>query len=122
MKTPDKIKKGLEHCTIDGADCTGCTYRDECMEEYDVAPIQRDALAYIKQLEDGAANMAKIIESAYKQRDAAIEDLRGRCFACVHAKPHEKYPQFNACQHLAAAVGGNGARECEHWQWRRVQE
>ena len=52
MKTPEEIKKGLEHCTTDGADCTGCIYRDECMEEYDNAPIQRDALAYIQQLED----------------------------------------------------------------------
>ena len=51
MRMPEEIKKGLEHCAIEGADCTGCVYRDECMEEYDNAPIQRDALAYIQQLE-----------------------------------------------------------------------
>lgn len=70
MKTPDEIKKGLEHCTIDEADCTGCTYRDECMEEYDVAPIQRDALAYIRRLEQ--------INADFAERTAQLESQVGK--------------------------------------------
>lgn len=120
-RTPEEVKKGLECCLEEHA-CVRCPY-DDCDEGWHcVVERDEDALAYIKQLEDGAANMAKIIESAYKQRDAAIEDLRGRCFACVHAKPHDKYLTLISCPHTAAAIGGKGKRDCAYWQWRGVQE
>lgn len=79
VKTHEEIKKGLEQCTTDGADCTGCIYRDECMEEYDNAPIQRDALAYIQQLEEREWELFDLLSSAwftkccyFKQEDGMV--------------------------------------------------
>lgn len=49
MKTPDEIKKGLEHCNP-AMECDGCPYqignRFECINH-----LLRDSLAYIQQLE-----------------------------------------------------------------------
>lgn len=50
MTLSKKAMTGLEHC-INGEDCTGCIYRDECMESYDVKPMLTDVRCYIKQLE-----------------------------------------------------------------------
>ena len=76
MKTPKEIKKGLEHCAIEGADCTGCVYRDECMEEYDNAPIQRDALAYIQQLEEKVSKLEKRCDAEQLNATYAITELK----------------------------------------------
>lgn len=62
------------------------------------------------------------LEQVKRERDAAVEDMRGRCFACAHARPHDKYPNLNVCQFIPVALGGQGVRECELWQWRGVQE
>jgi hypothetical protein len=49
MKTPDEIKKGLECCVSDCmSDCNKCPY--DGMPCNDMG-LQRDALAYIQQLE-----------------------------------------------------------------------
>lgn len=62
------------------------------------------------------------LEEVARERDAAIEEMRGRCYACANAKPHEKYQNFNTCAHLSAAVavGGYGKTRCDKWQWRGV--
>ena len=75
MKTPDEIKKGLETCI---GKCTGnkphCPYDtcgDGCMDS-----MNRDALAYIRQLE--------------RERDAAVEQMRNAnpcCVFCKHYSP-----------------------------------
>ena len=48
MKTPDDIKKGLECCRK--GNCKGCPYKEgeyiDCQEQ-----LEKDALAYIEQLE-----------------------------------------------------------------------
>lgn len=56
MKTPDEIKKELERCTsyIYGFRCEGCLYGidAEKVESDCVDALLKDALAYIKQLEN----------------------------------------------------------------------
>ena len=54
MKTPDEIKKGLQYCFMEEhSTCSGCPYDDsedhelKCLDE-----IQKDAFAYIQQLEE----------------------------------------------------------------------
>ena len=76
MKKPDEIKKGLEHC-INGEDCTGCTYHDDCATALDCNPMHKDLQAYIHQLES--------------KLHQAVEDIRmlGRtgefiCPVCAH--------------------------------------
>lgn len=50
MKTPDEIKKGLQHCCEDG--CKGCPYEDDCNMADALSMLACDALAYIQQLEN----------------------------------------------------------------------
>lgn len=49
-KTPDEIKKGLEHC-INGQSCRGCPYCEECAIASDCNPMHKDLKGYIQQLE-----------------------------------------------------------------------
>lgn len=64
------------------------------------------------------------LEQVRQERDALMEELRGRCFACVHVKQHDSFPQFNTCAHVVNGLAflGDGKRECAHWEWRGVQE
>ena len=49
MKTPEEIKKGLEHCSEDG--CKGCNYKEDCDMADGFSVLAFDALACIQQLE-----------------------------------------------------------------------
>lgn len=51
MRTPDKIKRGLEHCR-NNAQCLGCEYADKRDRKYSCEDeLLQDALEYIEQLE-----------------------------------------------------------------------
>lgn len=87
MKTPEEIKKGLETCI---GKCTGnkphCPYHscgDGCMDS-----MNRDALAYIQQLEAQNAELLGKIKQLEQERDAAIHDLKKtrECTTCEYAK------------------------------------
>lgn len=56
MKTPEGIKKGLECCAADEP-CGGCPYRSEV--DMCIGMIARDALSYIRQLENQIADIGK---------------------------------------------------------------
>lgn len=69
MKSPDEIKKALECCFYDSAQCADCPYYPvNCDRE-----LVRDAREYIRQLE--------------AERDAAVEHIKRlkRCADCKHA-------------------------------------
>lgn len=66
------------------------------------------------------------IETLEKERNAAINELRGICWACINA---EKYPPsptglMVTCPHMRergkAACAGRGGSDCPHWEWRGV--
>ena len=90
-RTPEEIKKGLGHCSIEGADCTGCVYRDECMEEYDNAPIQRDALAYIQHLEMREWDLFDLITSAWFGKRCYFQQDDGT----VYSRASGEYMSFD---------------------------
>lgn len=70
VESPDKLKKGLE-CCGNSCDCKKCPYyRKSRCEEKD-----RDALAYIRQLEAE-------LEAVKRERDAAVRWLIGNCNVC----------------------------------------
>lgn len=50
MKTPDKIKKGLEACSASGG-CRICPYHELGSGKKCIPAVSSDALAYIRQLE-----------------------------------------------------------------------
>lgn len=56
MKTPEDIKKGLECCAADEP-CGECPYRLEV--EMCIGMIARDALSYIRKLENQVADLGK---------------------------------------------------------------
>ena len=151
MKTLYEIKKALGICSNGGIwDCDVCPYGDsddgwECRSD-----LYEGAAAYIQQLENQLADACENVEQlsaeleqsqqvnagleimlnsaqsaaeTWKRKcDAAVEDLKGRCFSCANAKPHEKYQNLIVCPHIKTAVGGNGNRDCAHWKWRGVKD
>ena len=60
MKTPDKIKNGLDHCAHapDGL-CKGCPYNDDCYIEDGFSVIAHDALEYIHSLENHISELTE---------------------------------------------------------------
>ena len=93
MKTPDEIKKGLDHCGEDG--CKDCPYVQDCTMMDGFSELAKDSLAYIQQLE--------------AERDAAVKSLRGRCFECKHNK-------------TSVCLICSKDKELKYWQWRGVQK
>lgn len=71
---------------------------------------------------------ADAIETLLKERDAAVEDLRGSCWCCSNGKPWEKAGPLSkmiCCKHMkewgAVAISGKACK-CQYWQWRGPQE
>lgn len=60
MKTPEEIKKGLQHCAVPGiVTCMGCPYDDghiDCTKDKNT-----DALAYVLQLESTYSQVSKAL-------------------------------------------------------------
>lgn len=80
MTLSKKAMTGLEHC-INGEDCTGCIYRDECMESYDVKPMLIDVRCYIKQLEAQIAKEMNV--SSWISAKDMLPD--NQCLAVVYS-------------------------------------
>ena len=122
MKTPDEIKKGLEHC-INADGCPGCPYYEECIVAQDCNPMHAHALAYIQQL-----------ERSYDVHRQIIEELN-LYIAAWGVHQHEwvsvkdRQPCVQECRYLiclndgfiATAIWDNGwnlwadAGEVTHW-------
>lgn len=70
---------------------------------------------------------ADAIEILLAERDAAVEDLRGRCWCCVHGKPWEPagpLSKLTGCEHLSefgVLARGGGKCKCTYWEWRGPQ-
>lgn len=68
---------------------------------------------------------ATAIETLLKERDAAVEELRGICWCCAHGKKWEEAPEWSkmtVCEHMGEMFNGiacSGAkRKCQYWRWR----
>lgn len=109
-KTPDEIKKGLEHC-INGTSCRGCPYCEECAIASDCNPMHKDLQEYAQQLEEFAdkkiVELFEKVEQLQAERDAAVKSLRGRCFECKHNK-------------TSVCLICSKDKELKYWQWRGV--
>lgn len=61
-------------------------------------------------------------EKAEKERDAAIEDMRGICYLCANAKPYSEFSQrMMTCEHIKA-VASTKSPGCKHFKWRGQKE
>lgn len=94
MKTPEEIKRGLEHCASYNP-CFQCDYdaRDwpRC-----VTRLHGDAKAYIQQLE--------------REREVMIERVKGSCYHCKHG------PTVASESPCADCIDGR------YWEWRGVED
>lgn len=61
MRTPDEIKRGLDHCCEDG--CKDCPYEQDCTMTDGFSELARDSLVYIQQLEADNAQHVRCIEN-----------------------------------------------------------
>ena len=106
-RTPEEIKKGLECCSVDGLSCSNCSYCVSC--DADIHALERDALAYIQQLENHIGELTEMVHQLERERDAAVSDLENnkRCETCIN------YTPGYFCL---------GCRQGSNWQWRGVQE
>ena len=126
MKTPDEIKKALECCFYDSAQCGECPYYPvSCDRE-----LVRDAREYIRQLEsklecsqmtiDGlTATLLKcdtIIKQLQTERDAALETIYEMA-KCITEDVCEWCDQTE-CERLCMMH----ATERPGFKWRGVQK
>lgn len=102
-----RIVDALRFCT-DDHECQRCEYDDLCLPCY--KPGSRAA--------DLIEQLTAELEQVRRERDAAVEDLRGRCYACANARSHKKYPNLKTCEYFSIAVGGYEITRCDKWQWR----
>ena len=74
MKTPEEIKKGLNHCSEDG--CKQCPYKDDCDMADGFSVLAGDANAYIQQLENHICELTEKVEQleAEQTKWISVED------------------------------------------------
>lgn len=133
MKSPEEIKKGLEHC-VKLTVCSDCPYSEcrNCDDE-----LFMDALAYIQQIEariNVLIPQAVLFEEAiaagekYKrERDAAVEQLkevdRIDLFSCSHCKNEENSVcEFVDCENCDKDCPCATCVDMSNWKWRGAQE
>lgn len=127
MKTPDDIKKAHECCIDMMCHMGECAYESErnnwekggCFNERG-----RDALAYIKQLENHIGELTEKVaqlDHVTRERDALLEIVKelGECNYCKHNSycPHT-IPDCMNCKD-----GNCKCYSCGHqskWQWSGV--
>lgn len=62
------------------------------------------------------------------ERDAAVEELRGLCWCCVHGEKWAEAPVWSkaiTCEHMRESgtlARGGGKCKCPHWKWRGPQK
>lgn len=102
-RTPEETKKGLSLCYADVCDCSECPYFN--MEDCD-KKLASDVLMLFQQLE--------------RERDAAVERLRGWCEVCVHWENEDSIAFCDGCTHNYPFE--HETNFTDRWQWRGVQE
>lgn len=123
MKTPDEIKKGLEHCSEDG--CKGCNYEDDCNMADGFSVLAADALAYIQQLEEDQKER-DVLADAYQELeanqpkwisvDAEQKPVHGHEYLCVCSLPDDPKHEWDWMMVLRwYAYGSNGYVDRPHF-------
>lgn len=134
MKTPDDIKKGLQHCK--GANpCADCTYDRRDFPQC-IIRLQSDALSLIRQLEAGLAQWEDVsaspgavediarenyrltqeLEAVNRERDAAVKILfeHGECDGCKHLPKGAEEEPCISCNRSWMY------EEDDNWEWQGV--
>ena len=110
MKTPEEIKRGMEHCAEIG--CKGCPYEEDCKMFDGFSIPAEDAYFYIQQMEQDNAQKDERIRQLEREKELLIEQLHGACHACKH---QDKSTLKESCIYCIMGVHPN-------WEWRGVEE
>lgn len=69
-----------------------------------------------RELQDRVARLIAEVERLKRERDAAVSQLRGKCWSCANGKPWDKgHGGLYTCKHIRLAAN---KPDCEHWAWR----
>lgn len=135
-KTPDEIKRGLEHC-ISGTSCRGCPYCEECAIASDCNPMQKDLQEYIRQLEADKQQLEGMLTHMNQLRDAAarralqmeerVHQLEAERDALLKYITDSSWAACDICEY---GKDGASAMNCKHiwengvpcFEWRGVQK
>lgn len=104
MKTADEIKEAMLHCSPVSCRSTGCPYKADTPKYEGDMPVCRMKLWH---------DMRHLIHQLEAERDAAVEDMHGRCPSC---KYYDKDPKEEPCASCSSGYGN-----MDNWQWRGVQ-
>ena len=87
--------------------CLGCGYEHNCC-------IHGCAIVRM------AVEELRKAQKIKRERDALLEELRGKCAYCTNNTGRWGRSQgAYACPHLPKGVlATSGAKNCEHWRWR----
>ena len=100
-------------CKLYDNGCEGDLCIGECAETL------QDYICDILVRAEAAEARAK---KAEKERDAAIEDMRGICYLCANAKPYSEFSKIMmTCEHIKA-VASTKSPSCKHFKWRGQKE
>ena len=122
-----KVVETLRYCEESGARCGECpTGKNEqgipnCHSQGDIADLIESLFAELEQIKaewDGLNVMLgqaqSMLETRTRERDALMDELRGRCYSCANVKPYEKIPRTNVCEHIKVSFSGDGKMNCPH--------
>lgn len=79
-----------------------------------------EAVDAIEQLQAANEKLRAELEQVKRERDAAIEDLRGKCSACANYTPYHNDGPCATCKFEIACFVPEKATD--KWQWRGPKE
>lgn len=94
-RTPDEIKKGLNHCSEDG--CKQCPYKDDCDMADGFSVLAGDALAYIRQLENHIGELTEKVEQIKAEQQNLLCDFSVACLNIEKLK--RRHPEGFDAEH-----------------------
>lgn len=95
-KTPDEMKRGLEHCSTKKP-CANCPMWEECKEAASLKPLWGNALAYIRQLESQVPKWISVEERLPGTEDPVLILVK----ETEHYGLHKEKSKVYYCQYLA---------------------
>lgn len=107
-KTPEEIKRGMEHCAEIG--CKDCPYEEDCKMFDGFSIPAEDAYFYIQQLEQDNAQKDERIRQLEREKEAFMDDAKGLCGLCKH--------MYKTCSQHPCRNCTDGS----NWEWRGVEE
>lgn len=124
--------KGIEECKKchywkgpDMAKCIPHMTDDAATAIIDLLARAETAEARLAKVQEELDKMEQLHEQVRLKLGRAMDDLRGMCWCCAHARRWDAAPGWSAavtCKHMSEAgitgCCGRAGKKCEHWEWK----